>query len=126
MTDAYLNAARRNAFRNELAHKKTERGRLERRFVRPHREPSDGGAGAAALYATIEATPLWLRLWKRERAKLPASGKRVLDALLVDWRSRPAARIAGVSQPSVDRWKKLFQKIFAQCFRAWKRDFGEK
>lgn len=123
MTDAYLNAARRNAFRNELAHKKTERGRLEHRFVRPHREPSDGGAGAAALYDMLEPTPLWLKLWNRERAKLPPTGKRVLDALLVDWRSRPAARIAGLDHKTVDQWKINFKIHFTQCFRAYKRDF---
>jgi len=116
--------AARNAFRNALAHAKTKRGRLDARAIRA--EPSDGGAGAARIYASVEVEPLWIKLWRRERAGLPPTGRRVLDALLADWRTAPAARIAGVSRPTVDQWKKLFQKIFAQCFQAWERDFGQK
>ena len=42
----------------------------------------------------------------------------------VDWRSRPAARIAEVSQPTVDASKKIFKTHFAQCHTAWKRRFA--
>jgi len=126
MKDAYLNAARRNVFRNELAHKKTERGHLERRFVRPRRELSEKGAGAQAIYDMLEPEPLWLTLYRQAAHRLPKTGKRVLEALEQDWRTAVAARIASVSRPTVDLWKNKFQNIFAQCFRAYERDFGQK
>ena len=100
----------------------------------PCNEPawvSDLGRGAAAHYTVLEAVldpprkePLWLRLWRRKRLELSPKRRAVLDALAVDWRSRPAARMAGVSQPTVDLCKKIFKMHFAQCYQAWKRDFA--
>jgi len=129
-----LQTVERRQFIDRLRHDATRQGAFDKAMwhldhpvpgTEIYLKPSDRGAGAAALYAAIEPEPLWKTLWKRSRAKLPPTGRCVLDALLVDWRTAPAAKIAGVSRPSVDKWKKLFRKNFAQCFRAWKRDFGE-
>jgi len=130
-----LHTVERRQFIDQLRHDATRQGAFDKAMWHldhpvPGTDfylmPSDHGSGAAALYAALEPKPLWRTLWQRARAGLPPTGRRVLDALLIDWRSRPAARIAGVSQPTVDRWKKLFQKNFAQCYQAYKRDFGEK
>ena len=90
---------------------------------------SDGGRGAAALLEEVaydldgpEEGPQWLVLWHRRRRLLTKKQRAVLDALAIDWRSRPAARIAGVDHKTVDRCKKFFKVHFAQCFRAWDED----
>lgn len=127
-----LNRHKRREFLDELRHRRTRQGSFENAMLHFDHplpgggqilEPSDRGTSAARIYRGLEPTPLWVILWKRSAAKLPRTGKKVLAALAEDWRSRPAAKIAGVSQPTVDHWKKLFKKIFAQCFRAYKRDF---
>jgi len=129
-----LRTVKRHVFIDALRHRKTLQGAFDAAMLHLDHplpgtdvflKPSDRGARAEAMYAAIEVEPYWRTLWKRTRANLPPTGREVLDALLDDWRTRPAARIAGVSQPTVDKWKKLFKK-FAQCFRAWKRDFEEK
>ena len=53
------------------------------------------------------------------------SRRRVLDALAVDWHTSSAARLARMSPATVKREKTFFKSHFAQCFRAWKRDFGK-
>ena len=90
---------------------------------------SDGGRGAAALLEEVaydldgpEEEPQWLVLWRRRRRLLTKKQRAVLDALAIDWRSRPAARIAGVDHKTVDCCKKFFKVHFAQCFRAWDED----
>ena len=55
---------------------------------------------------------------QRERVR-----RAVHDPLAGDGRSRPAAKLADVSQPTVDLCKKIFKTHFAQCHTAWKRDF---
>ena len=92
---------------------------------------SDGGRGAAALLDEVaydldgpEEEPQWLVLWRRRRRLLTKKQRAVLDALAIDWRSRPAARIAGVDHKTVDCCKKFFKVHFAQCFRAWDEDFA--
>ena len=128
-----LRRVERNAFIDRIRHDATRQGSFDKAMWHldhpvPGTDfylvPSDGGAYAARMYADLEPEPLWRTLWTRTQANLPRTGKAVLAALFDDWRSRPAARIAGVSQPTVDRWKKEFKIFFAQCFRAWKRDFG--
>jgi len=130
-----LHAVERRQFIDRLRHDATNQGAFDKamwHLDHPvpgtdfYLKPSDHGAGAARVYAAAEPEPLWRTLWKRERATLPPTGRSVLDALLVDWRTAPAAKIAAASRPTVDRWKKLFQKIFAQCFQAWERDFGQR
>ena len=86
---------------------------------------SDRGEGAAAMYAKIEPEPLWRRLWRLAAARLPPKGRAVLAALMVDWRTAPAAKIAGVSRNCVDRWKTKLKTHFAQCWRAYERDFAK-
>ena len=90
---------------------------------------SDCGRGAAALLEEVaydldgpEEKPQWLDLWRRQRRLLTKKQRAVLDALAIDWRSRPAARIAGVDHKTVDCCKKFFKVHFAQCFRAWDED----
>ena len=83
----------------------------------------DRGESAAAMYCRIEVVPLWLRLWRLSAAKLPRKGRAVLYALMVDWRTMPAAKMAGVSRPTVDGWKTKLKVHFAQCWRAYERDF---
>ena len=72
-----------------------------------------------------EKEPLWLRLWRRAVTKLPPKGRAVLAALAIDWRTAPAAKIAGVSRPTVDSWKTKLKTHFAQCWRAYERDFAK-
>ena len=90
---------------------------------------SDGGRGAAALLEEVAydlddpgEEPLWLVLWRRRRRLLTKKQRAVLDALAIDWRNYPAARIAGVDHKTVDCCKKFFKVHFAQCFRAWDED----
>ena len=86
-------------------------------------DPSDRGRFAEAMYDEIEVVPLWLRLWRLAAARLPPKGRAVLGALLVDWRTMPASKMAGVSRPTVDSWKIKLKMHFAQCHKAWERDF---
>ena len=132
MTEAdakLLNTAERHEFQKALAYGKTRQGSFENSMLHFDHplpgggrilEPSDRGASAAEIYRMLEPTPLWTTLWKRSAAKLPRTGKKVLAALMEDWRSRPAAKIAGVDHKTVDSWKKIFKVHFAQCFRAYK------
>ena len=90
---------------------------------------SDGGRGAAALRDEAafdldgsEEEPQWLVLWRRRRRLLTKRQRAVLDALAIDWRNYPAARIAGVDHRTVDSCKKFFKVHFAQCFQAWDED----
>ena len=124
-----LNWHKRCEFRDELRRKRTRQETFERSMLHLDHplsgggrglEASDRGTSAAEIYRTLEPTPLWMILWKRSAAKLPPTGKKVLAALTEDWRSRPAARIAGVDHKTVDVWKKIFKVHFAQCFRAYK------
>lgn len=92
---------------------------------------SDRGRGKHVLDSIVSATvdgegrlPLWLVLWRQKRLELTPKRRAVLDALAVDWRTRPAAKIAGVSRPTVELAKKIFKTHFTQCFQAWKRDFA--
>ena len=88
-------------------------------------DPSDRGESAAAMYCRIEVVPLWLRLWRLSAAKLPRKGRAVLYALMVDWRTMPASKMAGVSRNCIDRWKTKLKVHFAQCWRAYERDFAK-
>ena len=56
-------------------------------------------------------------------ARLPPKDRAVLGALLVDWRTMPASKMAGVSRPTVDSWKTKLKTHFVQCHKAWERDF---
>ena len=136
----YLHRAERRKFQDELKHLKTRQGRFDAAMLHLdhplpgtdlYLTPSDHGAGAERVRDEVEAnvdgkrsTPFWLRLWRRRRLALDPYRRTILDALAVDWRSRPAARIAEVSQPTVDAAKKIFKTHFAQCHTAWKRDFA--
>ena len=92
---------------------------------------SDCGRGAHELESVVSAAvdgdenlPRWLVLWRQKRLELTPKRRAVLDALAVDWRTRPAARLAGTDHKTVALCKKIFKMHFAQCFRAWKRDFA--
>ena len=135
-----LNTVARHRFQDELRHLQTRQGRFDAAMLHLdhplpgtglYLTPSDHGAGAESVRDEVEAkvdgkksTPFWLRLWRRRRLALDPCRRTILDALAVDWRSRPAARIAEVSQPTVDAAKKIFKTHFAQCHTAWKRDFA--
>ena len=97
-----------------------------------HREPawvSDAGRGTFEMRSVAEydidgpeKEPVWLVLWRRKRRELKPKHRKILDALAVDWRTACAAKVAGVSRPTVDQCKKIFKTHFAQCFRAWEWD----
>lgn len=128
-----LHRVERNEFIDQLRHDQTKQGAFDKAMWHLDHPipgttlllaPSDKGAGAEKVYAAVEEKPLWLKLWHKDRLALPPRQRAVLDALAIDWRSRPAAKIAGVSQPTVDASKKIFKRHFAQCYQAWKRDFA--
>ena len=130
-----LHRVERNQFIDRLRHEATKQGVFDRSMwhldhplpgTTAYLRPSDRGAGAEALYRAVEECPLWMKLGVRAYAQLPENGKKVLNALKRDWRTATAAKIAGVSRPTVDHWKKLFKKFFTQCYQAWERDFGQK
>ena len=91
---------------------------------------SDEGRGSSEHYAVLtalfdrELKPSWLVFWRRKRLQLSQKRRAVHDALAVDWRSRPAARLSGTDHKTVDLCKKIFKTHFAPCHTAWKRDFA--
>ena len=128
----YWHKTERRKFQNELKHLRTRQGRFDAAMLHLdhplpgtdlYLDPSDRGRFAEAMYDEIEVVPLWLRLWRLAAAKLPPKGRAVLGALLVDWRTMPASKMAGVSRPTVDSWKIKLKMHFAQCHKAWERDF---
>ena len=128
----YWHKTERRKFQNELKHLRTRQGRFDAAMLHLdhplpgtglYLDPSDRGRFAAAMYDGIEVVPLWLRLWRLAAARLPPKGRAVLGALLVDWRTMPASKMAGVSRPTVDSWKIKLKMHFAQCHKAWERDF---
>ena len=128
----YWHKTERRKFQNELKHLRTRQGRFDAAMLHLdhplpgtdlYHDPSDRGRFAAAMYDGIEVVPLWLRLWRLAAARLPPKGRAVLGALLVDWRTMPASKMAGVSRPTVDSWKIKLKMHFAQCHKAWERDF---
>ena len=128
----YWHKTERRKFQNELKHLRTRQGRFDAAMLHLdhplpgtdlYLDPSDRGRFAEAMYDEIEVLPLWLRLWRLAAARLPPKGRAVLGALLVDWRTMPASKMAGVSRPTVDSWKIKLKMHFAQCHKAWERDF---
>ena len=128
----YWHKSERRKFQDELRHLKTRQGRFDAAMLHLdhplpgtdlYLDPSDRGESAAAMYDEIEVIPLWLRLWRLSAAKLPRKGRAVLYALMVDWRNRPAGKIAGVDHKTVGCWKTKLKTHFAQCWWAYERDF---
>ena len=128
----YLHKTERHQFQDELRHLRTRQGRFDAAMLHLdhplpgtdlYLDPSDCGESAATMYDEIEVVPLWLRLWRLSAAKLPRKGRAVLYALMVDWRNRPAGKIAGVDHKTVGCWKIKLKTHFAQCWRAYERDF---
>ena len=135
-TDAQklLHKSERRKFQDELRHLKTRQGRFDAAMLHLDHplpgtdlclDPSDCGRSAAGMYDELEVVPLWLRLWRLAAAKLPPKGRAVLNALSVDWRNRPAGKMAGVDHKTVGCWKTKFKVHFAQCWRAYERDFAK-
>ena len=136
MTEAeakLLNTVRRREFQDTLAYGKTRQGAFENAMLHlghplfaggQDLTASDEGRGAAEIRNLDDGkTPLWLRLWRVYARKLPRKGRAVLEALMIDWRNRPAGNIAGVDHKTVESWKKKFKVHFDQCWRAYERDF---
>ena len=130
----YWHKAERHQFQDELRHLRTRQGRFDAAMLHLdhplpgtdlYLDPSDRGESAAAMYVALEVVPLWLRLWRLSAAKLPRKGRAVLGALAVDWRNRPAGKIAGVDHKTVGCWKIKFKTHFIQCWRAFDRDFAQ-
>ena len=129
-----LNTVRRHEFQDALAYGKTRQGAFENDMLHlghplfaggQDLTASDEGRGAEAIRnLNDEKTPLWLRLWARQRLRLNPRQRKVLDALATDWRTTVAAEIAGCDRKTVHRAKTFFKTHFAQCLQAWKRDFG--
>ena len=128
-----LNTVRRHEFQDALAYGKTRQGAFENGMLHlghplfaggQDLTASDDGRGAAEIRNLNDGkTPLWLRLWRLYTRKLPRKGRAVLEALMVDWRTMPASKMTGVSRPTVDSWKTKLKTHFAQCWRAYERDF---
>ena len=136
MTEAeakLLNTVRRHEFQDALAYGKTRQGAFENDMLHlghplfaggQDLTASDEGRGAAEIRNLNDGKPpLWLRLWRVYTRKLPRKGRAVLEALMIDWRTMPASKMASVSRPTVDFWKKKFKVHFDQCWRAYERDF---
>ena len=136
MTEAeakLLNTVRRHEFQDALAYGKTRQGAFENDMLHlghplfaggQDLTASDEGRGAAEIRNLNDGnTPLWLRLWRVYTRKLPRKGRAVLEALMTDWRTMPASKMASVSRPTVDFWKIKFKVHFDQCWRAYERDF---
>ena len=130
----YWHRTERRQFQDELRHLQTRQGRFDAAMLHLdhpitgtnlYLDPSDHGESAAAMYDSVEVVPLWLRLWRLAAAKLPRKGRAVLGALMVDWRNRPAGKIAGVDHKTVGCWKTKLKTHFAQCWRAYERDFAK-
>ena len=130
----YWHKAERRQFQDELRHLKTRQGRFDAAMLHLdhplpgtdlYLDPSDRGKSAAAMYDRVEVVPLWIRLWRLSAAKLPRKGRAVLGALAVDWRNRPAGKIAGVDHKTVESWKIKFKVHVAQCWQAYERDFAK-
>ena len=128
----YWHRTERRKFQDELRHLRTRQGRFDAAMLHLDHplpgtdlrlDPSDRGESAAKMYDSVEVIPLWLRLWRLSAAKLPRKGRAVLYALIVDWRNRPAGKIAGVDHKTVGCWKTKLKMHFAQCWRAYERDF---
>ena len=126
-----LHAVERHRFQDELRHKATKQGRFDAEMWHLDHpvpgtsmtlNPSDHGASAAAMYAAMEAEPLWLRLWRKARRELSPRRRRILAALMVDLRPVHAARIACVSRQTVYDAVTFFKMHFAQCWRAYNAD----
>ena len=113
----------------DLRYRERERIREKNSSECFYRDKTPFESGAAALLKEVaydldgpEEEPQWLVLWRRRRRLLTKKQRAVLDALAIDWRNYPAARIAGVDHKTVDCCKKIFKVHFAQCFRAWDED----
>ena len=111
-----LNTVRRHEFQDALAYGKTRQGAFENDMLHlghplfaggQDLTASDEGRGAAEIRNLNDGKPpLWLRLWRVYARKLPHKGRAVLKALMVDWRTMPASKMASVSRPTVDFWEK--------------------
>jgi len=129
-----LSHRKRIEFLKDLRKKRTRQGQFENDFLHLDHplpgggrllEASDRGKSAAEIRASAEEVPRWQKLWQRARKRLTRKQKRILDALLVDFRTSEAAKSAGVSRAAICHFKKTFFKThFAQCYQAWKRDFS--
>lgn len=128
-----LHRVERNEFIDRIRHERTKQGAFDKAMWHLDHPipgttlllaPSDKGAGAEKVYAAVEEKPLWLKLWHKDRLALPPRQRAVLDALAIDWRTAPAAKIADENRKFVARSKKIFKTHFAQCHTAWKCDFA--
>ncbi len=132
MTEHELHILQRSKklfYRNHLAYLKTKQGafeasmlHLDHPFAVGCREltASDEGRNALQIRENNEVCPLWLKLWRNAYAKLPPKGKRILYALMQDWRTTSAAKLAGVSRPTIIEWKRRFRTYFFSSYRAWR------
>jgi len=129
-----LSHRQRTEFLDALRYKQTRQGSFESQFLHLDHplpgggrllEASDRGKSAAEIRLSAEEVPRWKKLWQRSRKRLTRKQKRILDALLIDFRTTKAADLAKVERSAVLRFKKTFFKVhFAQCYQAWKRDFS--
>ena len=124
-----LHRVERNWFIDQLRHDQTKQGAFDKAMwhldhpipgTQVYLAPSDHGEAAEKLYAALEEAPLWQKLWVNARLKLKPRQRAVLDALMVDWRTGVAAKIAGVSRSYVVETKKRLVFAFANVYAAWK------
>ena len=123
----------RQVYQKELRWLKTKQGKFEStmlHFDHPlpgianlYLQASDNGIGAEKIRSAMDPIPFWLKLWRRKRLQLKPKRRRIHDALILDWRTVAAARIACVSARTVITAKTFFKMHFNQCYQAWKALF---
>lgn len=124
-----LQNAKKQFYQKEIAYIKTRQGAFESHLLHFDHPlfaggvslvASDNGEAAEKIRKNVEVCPLWLSLWRNAYTKLPPKGKRVLYALMQDWRTTSAAKLAGVSRPTIIEWKHRFRTYFFTSYRAWR------
>lgn len=103
--------------------------RNEKGKVVENRRLSDRGCGALRLYAgvslaidgesPIREMPAWRMEFDRTLQKLNPTERRIVQALLMDFRPQFAARIAGTSRVHVWRTVRKLRGFLAEAHRLW-------
>ncbi len=87
----------------------------------------DGGASVESLVSRIDGgggsadNGRWRIELERVVASLKGTDRAIWFALLADWRTAPAAKIAHTNRPHVDRLKKTLRQKLDVAHRLWKR-----
>lgn len=85
------------------------------------RSLSDRGKGAAFVRA-LGDDPAWLAEFNRVMSSLEGTEAKVVDALFQDLRPAAAARIAGVSRPTVYKVLASVRSKLARAYSLWQAE----